>query len=50
MRRGEIPLFKCQECGHLFYSVKAAERATFGESGCPRCHGSDIDIYSGVSQ
>lgn len=35
--------FWCQECGKPFYTVKAAERATFGDSGCPKCGGSDID-------
>lgn len=37
------PLFWCQECGKGFTSVKAAERAAFGDKGCPKCGGSDID-------
>jgi hypothetical protein len=41
------PLFECQECGKKFYTVKAAERASFSERGCPGCGGSDIDIYVG---
>ena len=36
-------LFWCQECGKAFTSVKAAERAAFGDEGCPKCGGSDID-------
>lgn len=36
--------FYCQECGHKFRSVKAAERASFGPEGCPECGGSDIDL------
>jgi len=43
----KIPLFECQECGHKFFSVKAAERASSGDSGCPGCGGSDIDTYTG---
>ena len=38
-----VPLFECQECGKKFYSVKAAERASW--NGCPKCNGMDIDIY-----
>lgn len=34
--------FYCQECGHAFKTLKAAERAAF-DSGCPKCGGSDID-------
>ena len=41
------PLFECQECNHKFYTVKSAERASFGESGCPGCGGTDIDVYVG---
>lgn len=36
--------FACQECGHKFRTVKAAEKASFGPDGCPKCGGSDIDI------
>jgi len=35
-------IFKCQECGHGFRSVKAAEKAAFGVNGCPVCGGADI--------
>jgi len=38
------PLFVCQECGHKFYSAASADRAAFGDSGCPGCGGSDIDV------
>ena len=38
--------FACQECGHKFRTVKAAERAAFGDAGCPSCGGSDIDLGS----
>ena len=36
--------FWCQECGRPFYSVKAAERASFSLQGCPGCGSSDIDV------
>lgn len=36
--------FACVECGHKFRTVKAAERAAFGDEGCPKCGGSDIDL------
>jgi DNA polymerase II large subunit len=36
--------FSCLECGHKFKTVKAAERASFGPNGCPKCGGSDIDL------
>ena len=38
------PVAWCQECGKKFYSIKAAERASFGPHGCPKCGGSDIDV------
>jgi hypothetical protein len=44
---GKEPLFECQECGKKYYTEKAAERAMFGNSGCPGCGGSDIDTYVG---
>lgn len=47
MTAAREPLFECQECGHKFYTEKAAERAAFGDRGCPGCGGSDIDIYVG---
>jgi predicted nucleic acid-binding Zn-ribbon protein len=37
--------FSCQECGHKFKTIKAAEKASFGDSGCPKCGGSDIDLH-----
>lgn len=33
----------CNECGKKFYSVKAAESAAFGDNGCPKCGGADIE-------
>lgn len=33
----------CQECGHHFRTIGAAEKAAFGANGCPKCGGSDID-------
>lgn len=36
--------FFCQECGHKFKTVRAAEKASFSDRGCPGCGGSDIDI------
>ena len=32
------------ECGHKFRTLKAAERAAFGDAGCPKCGGADIDL------
>lgn len=36
--------WRCQECGYTFRSVAAAEKATYGNVGCPGCGGSDIDL------
>jgi hypothetical protein len=36
--------FYCQECGYHFKTLKAAEKASFGDDGCPKCGGSDVDI------
>ena len=36
--------FACMECGHKFKTVKAAERASYSDAGCPGCGGSDIDL------
>ena len=36
--------FACQECGHKFRTLHAAERASFGPEGCPEFGGSDIDF------
>lgn len=36
--------FSCIECGHVFKTVKAAERAAYGTDGCPKCGGADIDL------
>lgn len=36
--------FVCQECGWRFKSARAAERAAFGDDGCPGCGSSDIDL------
>ena len=35
--------FECQECGQRM-TTKQAERASFGERGCLKCGGSDIDL------
>lgn len=35
-------MFICLECGKKFSTDKAARRAV--ERGCPRCHGTDIDL------
>ena len=43
--KNKKPLFECLECGKKFYTVQAAERAAFGDHGCPGCGGSDIDAY-----
>lgn len=39
----DIP-FVCMECEFRFRTVEAAERAAFGDKGCPRCGSSDIDL------
>ena len=36
--------FVCQECGYKFKTLKAADRASYSDSGCPKCGGSDIDV------
>lgn len=36
--------FYCQECGHHFKTLKAAEKASFGPDGCPKCGGADVDL------
>jgi hypothetical protein len=36
--------FSCQECGHKFKTVAAAQKASFSDKGCPKCGGSDIDL------
>lgn len=41
------PAFACTECGHKFRTIKAAERAAFGDKGCPKCGSSDIDLDVG---
>ena len=38
------PLFQCGECGRKFYTVKSAERAAFGDRGCPDCGSSDVEV------
>ena len=35
--------FACNECGHKFRTIKAAEKAAFGPDGCPKCGGADIE-------
>ena len=37
-------MFACQECGKLFRTTKAAERAAYGDEGCPKCGSSDVDL------
>lgn len=46
MKMKRVPLFACMECGHKFYSGKAAEMASFGDDGCPGCGGSDVDTFT----
>ena len=43
-RLAEPSPFACMECGYHFKTVGAAEKAAFGEKGCPKCGGSDIDL------
>lgn len=35
--------WQCQECGRRM-TLKQAERASFGTTGCPGCGGFDIDL------
>lgn len=35
--------WKCQECGKLL-TQKQAEKVMYGDKGCPKCGGSDIDL------
>lgn len=37
-------IWRCMECWRKFATVKAAERASFGPNGCPKCGGADIDL------
>jgi uncharacterized protein YlaI len=37
--------WKCNECGKRM-TLKAAEKASFGDKGCTGCGGSDIDLDS----
>ena len=32
------------ECGYRFRTVAAAQKAAFGNDGCPKCGGADIDL------
>jgi predicted nucleic acid-binding Zn-ribbon protein len=43
-KKGAEAAAYCQECGHKFKTLAAAEKAAFGEKGCPKCGGSDIDV------
>lgn len=36
-------MFVCLECGKIYRSTKAAEKAAY--SGCSKCGSVDIDIY-----
>ncbi len=36
--------FACMECGHKFKTIAAAQKASFGDKGCPKCGGADIDL------
>ncbi len=39
--------WKCNECGRRM-TMKAAERAMFGENGCCGCGGADIEFVEAV--
>ena len=39
--------YKCMECGYKFRTVRSAERAAFGDDGCPKCTSTDIDLDVG---
>lgn len=36
--------WRCQECGYTFRSAVDAEKAAFGDRGCPNCGGVDVDM------
>lgn len=36
--------FACMECGYKFKTLRAAERAAYGDAGCPKCGSSDVDL------
>lgn len=38
----------CLECGKTFRSAAAAEKAAFGDEGCPRCGSSDVTTVSAL--
>ena len=42
--------WRCQECGRVFKTARAAERAMNGDHGCPGCGGSDIDVADTMTQ
>lgn len=42
--------FECLECGYKFKTIKAAEKASYSDKGCPTCGGSDIDLVSPKSK
>jgi len=35
-------MYECKECGKVFKTTKAAEKAS--HNGCPKCGGVDIDL------
>ena len=36
--------WRCQECEYTFKTVKSAQKAAFGNKGCPKCGSTDIDM------
>lgn len=34
----------CQDCGHRFKTVAAAQRAMDSDRGCPKCGAADVDF------
>jgi ssDNA-binding Zn-finger/Zn-ribbon topoisomerase 1 len=39
----QVKDWQCQECGKLM-TLKQAESAMYGASGCSKCGGADIDL------
>ncbi len=39
-------IWRCMECWRKFKDLKAAERASVGPNGCPKCGSSDIDLVN----
>lgn len=41
-----VARWRCLECGWRFASARSAQRAAFGDDGCPGCGGVDVDLVT----